>query len=292
MTGRAAGKTAAMILAALLAALNVAAYRQVRAMTRFEGASRPVNRKTPADFGLAFETVGFPGLRAMPIEAWLVRGKGLGPVLVFHGYHDAKSSMLPTAAGLHSLGFDVLLVDFNGSGGSAGDETSIGYWEAEGVAAAAKWSAARFPGRTPILYGTSMGAAAVLKAVGQGGVPAAKIVVEAPFDRMVTAVGRRLSGRHLPAWPLASLLVGWGSYLQGFDGFRHDPVEYARGVKAPSLLLYGDLDENIRPAETDEIFRNLAGPRTLHVFRGVAHRHFADERPDEWREAVKAFMLN
>ncbi|MBI5201391.1 MAG: alpha/beta hydrolase [Elusimicrobia bacterium] len=261
-------------------------------MTTWTEANRPVNKKTPADFGLPFETVTFPGVRELPLEAWVVKGKGLGPVLVFHGYHDAKSSMLPTAKGLNALGFDVLLVDFNGSGGSAGSETTIGWWEAEAVGCAARWAAARWRGRAPILYGTSMGAAAVLKAVGVDKIPASKLVVEAPFDRMLTAIERRLARRHLPGFPLAPMLLFWGSWQRDFDGFGHNPVEYAARVQAPTLLLYGDQDENIRPAETEAIFRNLAGPKTLHVFKGLAHRHLADERPDEWREAVKAFMLN
>src|SRR5438309_11124 len=123
-------------LAALLAAfaaLNVAAFGHARSMTHFAGVgvsprTRDVarlspwrklsvvltgvplrhreNRRTPADAGLAFETVTFPGAGGLPVEAWLVpSSKHAGLVLLFHGYGDSKSSVLPAAEEFHRLGY-------------------------------------------------------------------------------------------------------------------------------------------------------------------------------------------
>ncbi|MCX5787677.1 MAG: alpha/beta fold hydrolase [Elusimicrobia bacterium] len=282
----------ARVLAACVAAaflgLNVAAYRQARSMIR---ANHKPNRQSPTDFGMTFETVAFPGARGVPVEAWLARApKSSGLVILFHGYHDSKGSVLPAAREFARFGYDTLLVDFNGSGGSAGDETTVGYVEAEVVVEAVRWSRERFPGVRPILFGASMGAVAILRAVDALDVEARAVILEAPFDRMLCAVRHRLNRRWLPADPLAEFLLFWGGVQTHFNGFRHNPVEYARGVRCPALLLFGDKDPNISLAETEEIYGNLPAAKSLHVFHGAAHQLLATARPTEWRQAVRAFL--
>lgn len=56
-----------------------------------------------------------------------------GTVVLFHGFSASKSSLIEQASVFHSLGFNTVLVDFMGSGGSAGNRTTIGYFEAEQV---------------------------------------------------------------------------------------------------------------------------------------------------------------
>lgn len=100
---------------------------------------RPENRRTPKDVGLAFHTVKFAGAKGIQLEAWFVPVSATTPnviALIFHGYGASKESLLAQAVELHALGWDTLLVDFHGSGGSAGDTTSMGWHEAEDVAAA------------------------------------------------------------------------------------------------------------------------------------------------------------
>ncbi len=112
---------------------------------------RPENRQTPRDFGLDFETVHFTGAKGIALEAWHIRqASAPGIVLMFHGYSASKDSLLPAAKLVHELGYETLLVDFYGSGGSGGNETSIGYHEAADVAAAFAW-AQKLPGRPRII---------------------------------------------------------------------------------------------------------------------------------------------
>lgn len=44
-------------------------------------------------------------------------------------------------------------------------------------------------------------------------------------------------------------LEGWGGWQQGFNGFRHNPVDYARRVRVPTLLMQGDRDDRVSVAE-------------------------------------------
>lgn len=131
-----------------LVALNVVAYRQAHGFTHFAPVGprtrigqlsavevlidgprvpRPENRRTPADIGLAYERHVFRGGRGVALEAWLVhRTDAHGTVVLFHGHAASKDSQLREARAFHGMGFNALLVDFYGSGGSDGSGTSIG----------------------------------------------------------------------------------------------------------------------------------------------------------------------
>ena len=128
---------------------------------------RPQNRRTPADLSLAYETHQFASPNATPLEAWYIPGKAALPLIaLFHGYAASKASLLSAAQVFHELGFPTLLVDFYGSGGSSGTGTTIGLKEASDVAAAVDYVRRTWPNHKLVLYGISMGGAAVLRAIG------------------------------------------------------------------------------------------------------------------------------
>jgi alpha-beta hydrolase superfamily lysophospholipase len=295
--------------------LNGLAYRQATAFTRFAPASarpwsegltmgakaralllgidvpRPLNQRTPRDVGLAYERHVFTGGRGFALEAWHVAcPMGRGTVLLFHGHAASKEDLLGEAAAFHAMRMSVLLVDFAGSGGSEGNETSIGFHEARDVSRAVAY-ARGLPAPGPlVLYGSSMGAAAILKGVADDGLDAAGLVLECPFDSLERTVRRRFTSRGLPSFLLADLLLYWGGVQQGFDAFAFRPSESAARVASPTLLLSGDRDPWVRPEDARAVFDSLRGPRTLKFLEGVGHDAGLRRRPAEWRAAVAAFL--
>ncbi len=135
------------------------------------------------------------------------------------------------------MGYAAFLLDFHGSGGSRGSDTSIGVREADDAARAVEYVRRKFPNRRLILYGQSMGSA--FGAIAVNGVRPDAIIVECPFDRLLSTASNRFAAMGLPAFPAAHLLIFWGGVQQGFNAFRHNPVEYARNVACPVLLLHG-----------------------------------------------------
>ena len=76
------------------------------------------------------------------LEAWFARpdsGRARGTVALFHGYTSSKSHLAHEAGYFRCLGYNVLLVDQAGNGNSAGFRTTVGYREADDVAAAFRW---------------------------------------------------------------------------------------------------------------------------------------------------------
>jgi pimeloyl-ACP methyl ester carboxylesterase len=299
-------------LVALLAVPNLLAVMHARAMTRFTDGgertdkpellslgqkakalalgvriARPKSQRTPADIGLGFETQRFESEPGVELEAWRIpREKSRGVAVLFHGYAASKEQTLAPARLLHELGYETLLVDFRGSGGSSGSETSIGYHEARDVASAV----ARTGRKDVVLFGHSMGAVAILRAIHAHGVEARAVILEAPFDRMLTTVENRFASMGVPSFPAARLLVFWGGVLGGFDALAHDPIAYARSVKVPALVIGGADDARVTRSQLESVADALAGPKKLVVFEKLGHESFSEARPAEWRAAVETFL--
>src|SRR5262249_6575371 len=147
---------------------------------------------TPRDRALDFETRLVSESDNQFLEAWfLPNSKPSDLVIMFHGYAACKSDLLVPAIELHNLGHDVLLVDFHGSGGSTGYETTIGFNESKDVALTVNYARSQWPNRRTILYGVSMGSAAILRAIAVEGVQADGIILESPFDKLINTVRNR-----------------------------------------------------------------------------------------------------
>lgn len=301
---------------ALFLGLNLLAYFHARAMTTFSSGGtrstrpekltavekarllltgvnlpRPTNDITPADVGLDYETSNVRGDDGKNLEVWRIPCHGRQALVVmFHGYSASKASLLPEAQALHELGCETLLVDLRGSGGSWGNETTLGVYEADDVVKAFEYARALAGVRPLVLYGKSMGSAAIFRAIAVNGVQPAAVVVECPFDRLLTTVENRFSAMRVPAFPLARLLVFWGGVQHGMNGFAHNPVDYAAGVRCPALVMHGSQDPRVSVAEAESIFTNLAGKRQLVLFPQAGHESHLVIDPEHWKRTVAEFL--
>ena len=212
-----------------------------------------------------------------------------GTVIIFHGYSGHKSSMLDQAEAFKSLGYAVMLVDFMGSGGSEGNQTTLGVEEAEQVMTAFNYI--KNKNNTPILlFGTSMGAVAIMKSINDFDILPQSIILECPFGSMYKTTCARFRIMHAPTFPLAGFLVFWGGVQNGFWAFGHNPTDYAKKINCPTLLLYGERDLNVSREEIDDIYKNLPGPKQLKTFPLAGHENYLIKYKEEWDKEVVAFL--
>lgn len=224
------------------------------------------------------------------IECWNIPlNDSKGTVILFHGYGSEKSAMLEKSDEFQKMGYSTLLVDFMGSGGSEGNRTTIGFMEAEQVRTAYNYLAAKHE-KNIYLFGTSLGAAAVTKAIGDFNLPVSGIILECPFGSMYETTCARFTNMNIPAFPMAPLLVFWGGVQNGFWGFSHRPSEYAKNITCPTLLLYGQMDNKVSRREIDEIYQNLRGAKTLRTYKQAGHENFLTLYKPEWVADVSDFI--
>jgi len=197
---------------------------------------------------------------------------------------------LSAARAFHDLGYATLLVDFYGSGGSSGSGTTIGVKEAGDVAATADYVRRTWPSRRVVLYGISMGGAAVLRAIAVNRVKPDAVIIEAIFDRLLNAGKNRFRSMGLPGSPFAEMLLFWGSLQHGFNFFSHNPIDYARSVDCPTLVLHGEKDERATLGQARGIALAMGAEARFVGYADVAHGPIVDARGGDWKRDVQTFL--
>jgi uncharacterized protein len=227
----------------------------------------------------------------LTLWAWHIKKENArGTVLLFHGHASSKSKVIDEAGAIRKLGYNVLLTDFRAHGNSSGNTCTIGYDEALDVKAA--YDYVKTTGeKNIVLWGISLGAATITRAVSEYQLEPAKIILEMPFGSLTDAVKGRVRLMHLPEQPTAALLTFWGGTEQGFWGFNHNPADYAKKIHCPVLLQWGRQDPRVTQSETNELFTNLATKQKKWVvYETAAHESLLKKEPVKWKQSVSDFL--
>ena len=141
-----------------------------------------------------------------------------------------------------------------------------------------------------ILFGQSMGAAAILRAVSQDGISPDAVILEAVFDTMLNTVRNRFTSMHVPSFPSAQLLVLWGGWQWRFNGFRHNPVHYSSALQCPALFMHGSDDPRATLEEGRRVFDAASGDKTFMTFHNTGHHSYVVAHRIEWIAAIEEVM--
>lgn len=310
------GRPALALAIVLTVALNAVAYRHAVAMLHFtltgERTARPedlslsarlavlatgitVPRPTsslePSDIDPACRPIEIPSADGVTLGAWYCGIDAASPlVILFHGYAEEKTRLSREARIFIDNGLSVLLVDFRGSGDSSSDYTTIGVAEAEDVAAVVDHAGTHLDHPKLVLFGRSMGAAAILRAIHSHEVKPDAVIVEAVFDRLIATVANRFRSMGLPAFPFAHLLIFWGGVNAGFDGFDHIPARDAAAVKCPILFMHGADDPRATMEQGRRVFDAVRSRKSFVVFPETSHESFVGEFAEKWEAEVMSFL--
>ncbi|GAA4467726.1 hypothetical protein GCM10023189_51890 [Nibrella saemangeumensis] len=238
-----------------------------------------------------YETVRLTTNDGFSLEGWYIPAKqAQGTVILCHGHASNKAKILAETQFFHELGYNTLSFDFRAHGNSSGNVCTIGYRETRDLEAAYEYVASRGE-KNIVLWGVSMGAATVMKAIPEHNLKPSRVILECPFASMYDAVKGRIRSMHLPTSPAAELLMVWGGLERGMWSFGYRPDEYAKALTMPTLLNWGANDPRVLRPETDAIYRNLATPdKQLIIFDNSAHQSFCQNEEGKWKEAISRFL--
>jgi alpha-beta hydrolase superfamily lysophospholipase len=236
------------------------------------------------------QTIFFTTQNNLKLEAWyLPAATAKGTIALFHGHGSKKSSLLPEAALFRKLGYNTLLLDFRAHGSSEGNTCTIGYKETEDVKLVYDYLKVRGE-KNIVLYGVSLGASTIMKAVNDYSLKPSQIILEMPFASLSKAVEGRLKIMKLPEEPLATMLTFWGGISQGFWAFNLKPSEYAKKIKCPVLLQWGKNDPRVSEAETQLIYSNINTTKKLVIYQNSGHESLYKKEPLKWATEITAFL--
>lgn len=267
-------------------------------------------RAQPKDFGLDAEDVSFLSLDGIRLTAWYIPAHpaARGTVIVAHGINGNRSDMLPRAAFLVKGGYNTLLLDLRGHGGSGGNYVGPGYMESLDILGAVSYLRKR--GDQPQIFtmGHSYGAVAALFAASQSPYVAGVISDGAfiSYDDMVKRatillsedpersiwerIGLRLAGFRATEYavlPIYYLRTGvW------FNGRKADTLRaIARIGTRPILFIAGERDKICPPQNARIMYDAALSPfKDLLLVPNADHDSTFTAAPQEYESTVLSFL--
>jgi uncharacterized protein len=243
----------------------------------------------------AFDTILLKMGNGIYIDTWFSKtdSAAKGTVLLFHGVTMNKGMVLSEASVFRYLGYNVMLVDFRAHGNSGGSTTTIGVNEAEEVKLAYDYVSAKGE-KNIYLWGSSMGAVVVAKAIADYQLQPAGAILEMPFATLqshLRARARSLGFQGFPEKPFGFLVCCWMGWERGFNGFKHNTADYAKKINNPVLMQYGAIDSYVLKAETDKVYAAIASPnKKLAGYEKAGHESLQQNDPVKWEMEVKQFL--
>jgi alpha-beta hydrolase superfamily lysophospholipase len=239
-----------------------------------------------------YETIRLTTKKNNLIEAWyLPVDSSKGTIIMVHGLGANKSLLLDEAYEFRYLGFTVMMIDLRAHGNSDGNTTTLGVRESEEVKLAYEYIVKR-ENKKIVLYGVSLGAVVIAKALYDYNIKPSSIILEMPFENLKKLLEGRARILGFPEEPFGVLVTFWSGVERGFNGFRHSTARYAQKINCPVLMQYGALDKLVTGEETNSIFRHIAyADKKLVIYKNANHESFVRKDPELWRKEVSEFLF-
>lgn len=244
-----------------------------------------------------FETINLTTKNGTKIEAWYGKADSVsaGTVILFHGLSQNKAAKLSEAYEFRYQGYNVMMVDFRSHGNSEGNKTTIGFRESEEVKLAYDY-AIKNSGQHIFLWGTSMGAVAIAKAIADYDIKPAGVILEMPFASLQSHLRARVRSNGFsgfPEKPFAFLVTCWTGIERGYNPFKFKTDKYAAKINCPVLMQWGAKDNTVLKYETDRVFNAIASMnKKLVIYENADHESFLQNDPLKWRNEVEKFLAD
>ena len=237
------------------------------------------------------------GPPAASLSLWIVDPptNPCGTILVLHGIHDNKVSMLGTGKRLAREGYRAVLVDLRGHGQSSGAWLTYGAVEARDLAQVLDALEQENLIAGPVgVYGNSYGGACALRLAGRD--PRVRAVVSvAAFATMREEVSDYI--RHearVPSWCITDRMIARAvedaGKLAGFDPGEASPLAAIQHADAAVLLIHGEPDAKVPVQHARQL--HAAAPRhsQLVVMASAGHDAFFQDRDGAVARATTAWL--
>ena len=237
------------------------------------------------------EKVTLPSRSGATIAAWvIVPETPRAVVVILHGVHADRGTMLGRAELFWREGFAVVIPDFQAHGESTGEHVTFGFLESRDADACLSYAKHRFP-RLPLAgVGVSMGGAALALASEKPLLDA--VVLEAVYPTIAEAVDNRIALR-LGALSkvLTPLLLLQLEPRLGINSADLRPIDRVPGFKCPLLIISGGADRNTTEEQTRALFEAAPSPKDLWLVPGAGHVDLLKYDKPGYSQHVLAYLL-
>jgi dipeptidyl aminopeptidase/acylaminoacyl peptidase len=214
--------------------------------------------------GVEFQEVELTTEDNVKLSAWYTPPKNGAVILVAHGYGAARTEHYHALFASH--GYGVIAWDFRAHGKSAGDFSSLGYYEVLDAKAALDFALAQ-PGVEHIgAWGGSMGAVTMIRAAAQYPEIEA-LVADSPFVTLEEEMDLRV-----PIPSMRSLIRFFAERKSGLTIDLVRPVEEIARISPRPVFLIQGMGDGMIPLDSAQRLYDAAGePRQLWTEEEVPH---------------------
>lgn len=206
---------------------------------------------TPADIGLAFQSVTLRTADGVALAGWFIPApEARGTLLYLHGNGGNIGHRLDPIAVFHRQGLNVFIIDYRGYGASSGKPSEEGTYQD----ALAAWNyltqEKRLAPERIVLFGESLGGSIAARLAARH--PPAGLIMYASFTSMP-----EIAQALYPMFPAAWLVR-----------YRYDTRAALGGVNCPVLILHSPEDEIIPFSHGQALLEAAREPKRLVELRG------------------------
>lgn len=201
-------------------------------------------------------------------------GERRGSVVYLHGVADNRASAVGVIDRLTKRGFEVIAYDSRAHGQSDGTICTYGFYEKRDLARVVDTLA---PGPV-VLIGTSLGAAVAIQGAAERSRVNGVVAAES-FSDLRTVATERAPRILVP--PLIARAFRVAEQRGQFDVASVSPVDAAKSLRIPVLLIHGADDVETPPEHSKRIFAALRGPKQLLLVPRAGHAHSLNA-PTAW----------
>lgn len=242
----------------------------------------------PADHDISYEAVSFMTSKQLKLSGWWIAcPKEKQQVLILvHGWRRNAERMLPYVEALHPH-FNLLVFDSRNHGKSDSDNFTSMPKFTEDILAALDYVDSRKdvgPGKRSLL-GLSMGGGAAIYA-GAKDSRIDRVITVGAFANPADIMKKEYKKRHIPYFPLVSLLFVYFQYLIGerFDDFA--PEKQISKSKADFLIIHGEADQTTPFSHAKRLVSAASDNKAaLYAIREAGHSD-CHTYPGFWKKIV------
>ena len=242
----------------------------------------------PAD--LNAEPVTFASDSGASVHGWWCPVENAsGVVLLLPGIRANRLSMVDRALFLRSAGYSVLLIDFQATGETKGNQITFGWKESRDVLAAVRFLRQIDPTGRVAIIGSSLGGVAALLATPPLKVDA--LVLEEVYPTIEIATRNRMEN-YLGALgrALTPVLLHQLQWRLGVSPSQLRPVDHISSVDCPLFVISGEKDKNTRPSDTRMLTESARGPKQVWFVPNAGHVDLHRAARQEYERRVLAFL--
>lgn len=188
-------------------------------------------------------------------------------------------------------GYNVLIYDHRNHGLSGGDYTTFGYLEKYDLTCVIDWVYEKCGEDAYVAtHGESMGAATVLQHAGVD--PRVKFVIaDCPYESAWKEFVYRLKVEYkLPPFPIVYWASLFSYFKTGIFFSEMSPMKYIKMIHVPVLWIHGKDDLYIRPQDSENLYEEKVGAKSIYLAEGAVHAFSYHANPEKYEQVVRGFL--